>query len=105
LAPEPKEKLGERREKFWRMHFDGAQSRSSVDAGIVFTSPQLGDITSYSYRLEFDITDNVVEFEVILLGLEFARDRRIKVLVVVGDSKLVVKQAKTEFFMKNNRLK
>jgi ribonuclease HI len=79
------------------MHFDGAQSRSNVGTSVVFTSPQ-GDINSYSYRLEFDTTNNVVEYESLLLGLELVRDMGIRVLVVVGDPKLVVKQVKNGIF-------
>jgi ribonuclease HI len=65
------------------MHFDGAQSRSSASVGVVFTPPQ-GDITNYSYRLEFDTTNSVVEYEALLLGLELERSMGIRVLVVVG---------------------
>ena len=94
LAIEVKEKPRERSEKFWRMHFDGAQSGSGVGVGIFFTSPQW-DITSYSYRFEFDTTNNVVEYEALLFGLELARDMGIEVLVVVVDFNLVVKQVKS----------
>ena len=76
----------------------------SVNASIVFTSPK-GHIASYFCRLEFDTTNNVVEYEPLLLGLELVRDMGIRVLVVVGDSNLVVKQVKNNFLVKNNRLK
>jgi ribonuclease HI len=76
----------------------------SVGASIVFTSPK-GHIASYSCRLEFDTTNNMVEYEALLLGLELTREMGIKVLVVIGDFDLVVKQVKNEFSMKNNRLK
>jgi len=86
------------------MHFVGAQSRSGVGVRIIFTSPQ-GETTIFSYILEIDITNIVVEYEALLLSLELERDMEINVLVVVGDFDLVVKQVKNAFSIKNNRLK
>jgi ribonuclease HI len=48
----------------------------------------------FSYRLEFDCTNNIVEYEALLLGLELAREMGIKVLKVIGDSDLVVLQVR-----------
>jgi ribonuclease HI len=64
-----------------------------------------GDTTSFAYRLEFDFTNNVAEYEALFLGLELARDMGIKVLEVVGDSDLVVMQVKDKFLVKNDKLK
>jgi ribonuclease HI len=37
--------------------------------GVVFTSP-LGNIYHFSFRLEFYCTNNMAEYEALLLGLE-----------------------------------
>ena len=71
------------------MNFDGAHSRYGKGVGIVLTSP-LGHIFKFSYRLEFDATNNVAEYEALLLGLELAKDFRIKLLSIKGDSDLVI---------------
>lgn len=86
------------------MHFDGALSRHSAGARVVITFPS-GEETIYSFRLEFDCTNNVVEYEALLLGLEIARDRKIKCLSVVGDSNLIVSQARNQFAAKKDRLR
>jgi len=55
------------------MHFDGAQSKTRVGAEIVLTSPR-GSVKTFSYRLEFDCTNNIVEYDALSLGLELDWD-------------------------------
>lgn len=70
----------------------------------MLTSPQ-GKVTTYSYRLEFDYTNNVAKYEALLVSLEIAREMKVKCLSVNGDSDLTVCQVKDEFSTKNDRLK
>jgi ribonuclease HI len=58
--------------KAWKMNFDGAHSRSGKGVGIFFKSPT-GKTYNFSFRLEFDATNNVAEYEALLLGLEIAK--------------------------------
>lgn len=60
---------------------------------------------SFSCRLEFDCANNITEYEELLLGLELARDMKIKMLRVIGDSDLVVMQIEDHFVAKNDKLK
>jgi ribonuclease HI len=59
------------------MFFDGASSREGVGAGMVFVSP-IQEIISLSYKLEFEATNNVEEYEALVLGLRVAKDMGIK---------------------------
>ena len=86
------------------MYFDGAASRHGKGAGIVLKSP-LDHIFKFSYRLEFEATNNVAEYEAILLGLELEKSLKIKLLSIKGDSDLVIMQLKNKFTCKNQRLK
>jgi ribonuclease HI len=61
------------------MNFDGAFSRAGKGAGIVLQAPN-GKVSKFAYRLEFDATNNVAEYEALLLGLELCRDRGVKCL-------------------------
>jgi hypothetical protein len=61
----------------WKMFFDGASSREGVGAGVVFVSPTQETI-SLSYKLEFEATNNVAEYEALVLGLRAAKDMGIK---------------------------
>jgi hypothetical protein len=69
----------------WKMFFDGASSKEGVGAGVVFVSPCQEDIP-LSYKLEFETTNNVAEYEALVLGLRAAKDMGIEELEVFGDA-------------------
>jgi ribonuclease HI len=71
------------------MFFDGASSKESVGVGVIFVSPTQETI-SLSFNLEFETTNNVVEYEAHVLGLRVAKDIRIEELAVFGDVELIV---------------
>jgi ribonuclease HI len=64
-----------------------------------------GEVLKFAYRLEFDATNNVVEYEALLLDLELCRDRGIKCLNIKGDPDLVIQQLKNRFACRSERLK
>jgi ribonuclease HI len=90
--------------KPWNMNFDGAHSRSRKGAGIVLVSPTRKSY-NFAFRLEFDATNNVVEYEAPLLDLEIAKDMGIKILNIKGDSYLVILQVKNKYACKSDWLK
>jgi ribonuclease HI len=73
------------------MFFDGACSREGAGARVVFVSPAQETI-SLSYKLEFEATNNVAEYEALILGLRAAREMGIQEVAVFGDAELVVQQ-------------
>jgi ribonuclease HI len=94
----------ERKEGSWGLDFDGAHSSTGSGAGIVLRSPD-NETTLFSYRLEFDCTNNIAEYEALILGINLAIDMNIKNLHVKGDSDLIVSQVNKKFAAKNPRLK
>jgi ribonuclease HI len=86
----------------WNIHFDGSCSNEGNRAGIILISP-IGKIHNFSYRLEFDCTNNVTEFEALLLGIENAYNLGCGHLSVFGDSELVVNLV-CKIYFPNNRL-
>lgn len=90
--------------KLWTMQFDGSCSTAGSGAGVV-TSPPGGWLYPFAYRLHFECTNNMAEYEVLLLGLRNAKDMGIKHLRVEGDAELVVKQVKDQFKVKVDRLR
>jgi ribonuclease HI len=105
LAPtEEKFKYEKVSNKAWKMNFDGAHSRSGKEAWIVLKSPT-GKTFNFSYRLEFDATNNVAEYDALFLGLEIAKDMGIEILNVKGDSDLVILQVKNKYACKSERLR
>ncbi|XP_059597969.1 uncharacterized protein LOC132254920 [Vitis vinifera] len=79
----------------WWLYFDGAANQSGFGIGILLISPQ-GDHIPRSVRLAFSdhhrLTNNIVEYEACITGLETALDLGIRQLEIHGDSNLVIKQ-------------
>ena len=71
--------------------FDGTSNALGHGVGVVLTSPN-NYHKPYTARLCFDCTNNIVEYEACILGLEAAIDLRVKHLEVFGDSALVIYQ-------------
>ena len=76
------------------MFFYGALSYLGAGAGVIFVAPDNQFVIPFSYRLQWNIdhTNNVCEYEALVLGLENARKMKIKNLEVFGDAELIVKQ-------------
>jgi ribonuclease HI len=86
------------------MFFDGASSSIGAGAGVVFKSPSQETI-SLSYKLEFEVTNNVAEYEALVLGLKAAKEMGIREMDVFGDAELIVQQVKNIYQTKHPRLK
>jgi ribonuclease HI len=69
----------------WNMFFDGASSKEGDGVGVVFFSPYQETI-ALSYKLEFEATNNVAEYESLVLGLRVAKDMGIEELSIFGDA-------------------
>jgi hypothetical protein len=59
--------------KPWELFFDGSVCSTGQGAGCVIVSPN-GSYIDLSIRLEFACTNNQVEYEVLLHGIEYLRD-------------------------------
>jgi ribonuclease HI len=88
----------------WTMFFDGACTKESAGAGIVFISPSK-KTSHLSYKLEFKVTNNIAEYEALLLGLNAAKAKGIRKLQVFGDADLIIQQVNKSFQAKHVRLK
>jgi hypothetical protein len=63
----------------WTMFFDGACTKESAGAGVVFISPSK-KTSHLSFKLDFKVTNNIVEYETLVLGLNAANEKGIKKL-------------------------
>ena len=75
------------KDELWKMYFDGSSSKEGAGAGIVFISHG-GEMISLMYKLEFVTTNNIAEYEALILGL---KDMGIQKIYVYGIFKLVVR--------------
>ena len=78
------------------MFFDGACTKESAGAGIVFISPSKEKI-HLSFKLDFKVTNNIAEYEALLLGLNSAKEMQIQRLHVFGDADLIIQQVNKSF--------
>jgi ribonuclease HI len=88
----------------WTMFFDGACTKESAGAGVVLISPSK-KTSHLSFKLDFKVTNNIVEYEALLLGLNAAKEMEIKRLQVFGDADLIIQQVNKSFQAKHVRLK
>nr|GEY78292.1 hypothetical protein [Tanacetum cinerariifolium]GFB08086.1 hypothetical protein [Tanacetum cinerariifolium] len=75
---------------------DGASSVKGSGAGLVIVSPTKTKYT-YALRLNFESTNNRVEYEALLAGLRIAKKIRVQSLFVNVDSKLVASQIRDNY--------
>ncbi|XP_057866383.2 uncharacterized protein LOC131073894 [Cryptomeria japonica] len=91
-------------EELWMMEFDGSCLASFSRAGVVLIPPSGKHIT-FSFKLEFKNTNNIAEYEALLLGMAEEKKLGVKLLRVKGDVEFIVKQVRGLFIVKNERLK
>lgn len=77
----------------WTLVFDGASNAKGHGIGAVITS-QTSFHIPFTTRLYFNCTNNMVEYEACIYGIEVAIDLRIKILEVFGDFTLVISQVR-----------
>ncbi|XP_062103524.1 uncharacterized protein LOC133814600 [Humulus lupulus] len=87
----------------WQLYFDGAAKKCGAGPGIVFVTPS-GGLIPYSFHILAICTNNVAEYEALIIGLEIALEMQIQSLEVYGDSLLIIKQINGEFAVKHETL-
>lgn len=77
-------------QRIWTLDFDG--SCATVGSGVcgVLISPE-GDLTQLAYKLQFNNTNNNIEYEALLLGITIAKQRGVKILKAQGNAKIIVR--------------
>jgi len=74
----------------WALYFDGSKMREGCGDCCVLIDPwQRKHLISI--RLEFECTNNTVEYEALILGLQRAIDLNVVVLKAVGDLEIVIR--------------
>jgi ribonuclease HI len=79
--------------QIWSLYFDGSKSKEGAGAGCIIIDTA-GNKTLIACRLEFECTNNTVEYEALLQGLIKELDMNIQNLTVFGDSEIVVRQVR-----------
>jgi hypothetical protein len=61
----------------WVMYFNGSYTLKGAGAGVVHIPPE-GDILKYAVQFEFPATNNIAEYEGLIMGLWLAKDLDIR---------------------------
>lgn len=96
--------LKEVEERWLHMDFDGAVRKEGARAGIWIRPPKC-EPKFFSYKLYFDCTNNVAEYEALVLGLRVLKNLRAKKIYIYGDSELVINQFKGSYQAKHPRIR
>ena len=81
----------------WTLYFDGSRNKEGAGVGYLLIDPH-GNKTMIACRLEFECTNNVAKYEALIQGLRKAIDLKVKIIEVLGDSRLVIKQVRNFMF-------
>jgi ribonuclease HI len=80
----------------WKFYFDGSRAEQGAGVGIILESPQ-GVKTQLAFRVEKVCSNNQVEYEALVLGLEILLQMGIRNVEIFGDSQLVINQVKGQY--------
>ncbi|GKV46622.1 hypothetical protein SLEP1_g53596 [Rubroshorea leprosula] len=82
LNPEPND---------WTLYVDGASSSKGSGPGALLIGPN-GYRSEHALKVNFDATNNMAEYEALLLGFQLALELKVMAIRVYSDSQLVVNQ-------------
>jgi ribonuclease HI len=80
----------------WKIYFDGSLKLSGAGAGIIFISIE-GKQLKYVLQILWQATNNKVEYEALIHGLQIATSLGIKRLLVYDDSAIVTNQVNKDW--------
>ena len=88
----------------WSIHTDRSSNKQAGGSGVILNSSE-GDRIECMICLDFPTTNNEVEYEALIAGLDLARAARAKNLVIYCDSQVVTSQVNGDYECKNERMK
>ena len=86
------------------MYFDGVVNQYGNEIGILLITPK-GSHIPLAIKLNFEASNNMVEYEAWIAGMEALWELRVKEAEVFGDSTLVITQAQKLWKVKEEHLK
>ncbi|XP_017985251.1 PREDICTED: uncharacterized protein LOC108663871 [Theobroma cacao] len=87
----------------WRMYFDGASNALGHGIEVVLISPY-GKYYPATARLNFNYTNNMAEYEALVMGLQVAIDMKVNTIEVYRDSALVICQMRGKWETRDSKL-
>ena len=91
-------------DKEWIIHVDGSSTQHVGGIWVVLQSPE-GDRLKHKVHVQYQTTNNEVEYKTLLKGLELAKSIEAKSILILGDSQLVMGQVNRTCEAKEERMK
>ena len=86
------------------MNFDVAACKEGEGAGVWVKTPG-GSALNYSYKLAFNRTNNVAEYEAMMLGIHILKYFQVRRVVIHWDSKFLTKQMQGKYQARHPRMR
>ena len=90
--------------KRWVVNVDGLSKLYAGGIGVILKSPE-GDKLKYAAHLQYQTTNNEVEYETLLKGLELAKSLGTESVIIQGDSQLIINQVNGMCEVKEDQMK
>ena len=90
-------------EQWWTLHVDKTSRVFGSRIGLILQSPT-GELMEKAIHLNFSATNNEVEYEVVLVGLDLALVLVATKLEIRNDSQLIFGQIQQEYEAKDERM-
>ena len=90
--------------KKWVIHTDGSSTQHAGGIRVVLQSPE-GDKLKHKVRLQYQTTNNEVEYKAFLKGLELAKFVEAESILILGDSQLIIGQVNRTYKAKEERMR
>ena len=90
--------------KRWVVNMDGSSTLYARGIGVILKSSK-GDKLKYAAYLQYQTTNNEVEYETLLKGLELAKSLGAESVIFQGDSQLIINQVNRICESKEDRMK
>ena len=90
--------------KRWVVHMDGLSTRHTRGISVVLQSPE-GDKMKHKVCLQYQTTNNEVEYEALLKGLKLAKSVEVKSILVLGNSQLIMGQVNGIYEAKEEQMR
>ena len=71
------------------MNFDGSCTKKTTGAGVWLHNTETDYAESHAFNLNFKCTNNIVEYEALILGLNLLKKLGARRIAVHGDSELI----------------
>ena len=103
LAEVSQQEMNSDNSGWWILNVDGASRQTGAELGLQLEAPT-GEVIEQAIRLDFHTSNNEVEYEAIIAGLDLAISISSKKIIKRNDSQLVVGQVNDEYEIRDQRM-